>query len=64
MNPNWSKAQHDEIERWAYQLWEERGRPFGSPDIDWFRAQEELLRHTDLAPELPFSSVLTEAIEY
>jgi hypothetical protein len=26
----------------AYQLWEERGCPIGSPDIDWFNAEEEL----------------------
>jgi hypothetical protein len=22
----------------AYRLWEERGRPIGSPEEDWFRA--------------------------
>ena len=27
----------------AYQLWLERGSPYGSPDEDWFRA-ESLLR--------------------
>ena len=26
----------------AYQFWEERGRPWGSPDEDWFRAENEL----------------------
>ena len=25
----------------AYFLWEERGRPEGSPETDWFRAQQE-----------------------
>ena len=25
----------------AYYLWQRRGRPFGSPDIDWFKAVEE-----------------------
>lgn len=25
----------------AYYLWERRGHPFGSPDIDWFRAVDE-----------------------
>ena len=28
----------------AYQLWVERGRPSGSPEVDWFRA-EVLLDH-------------------
>ena len=26
----------------AYRYWEERGRPLGSPEIDWFRAEMEL----------------------
>lgn len=25
----------------AYYLWERRGRPFGSPNTDWFKAVEE-----------------------
>ncbi len=23
----------------AYKLWEQRGRPFGSPEVDWFAAE-------------------------
>jgi hypothetical protein len=26
----------------AYQFWEERGRPEGSPEEDWYRAEREL----------------------
>ena len=26
----------------AYELWHERGCPIGSPEADWFRAEEEL----------------------
>jgi hypothetical protein len=33
----------DTISRLAYQLWSERGRPEGSPEVDWLRA-EHLLR--------------------
>jgi hypothetical protein len=33
---------HDEIEERAYYLWEQRGRPDGSPEVDWERAEEEL----------------------
>lgn len=33
----------EEIERLAYRLWEERGRPEGSSTEDWARAQEILL---------------------
>jgi hypothetical protein len=28
----------------AYQLWEERGRPYGNPDPDWFEAERQLRR--------------------
>jgi hypothetical protein len=33
---------HEEIASRAYQLWEERGGPHGSPEEDWHRAQREL----------------------
>ena len=29
-----------EIRQKAYDLWESRGRPVGSPEIDWFAAQD------------------------
>ena len=29
-----------EIERLTYWLWQQRGRPMGSPDDDWFLAEE------------------------
>ena len=31
---------HQEIERLTYWLWQQRGRPMGSPDDDWFLAEE------------------------
>ena len=30
------------LQNLAYALWERRGRPQGSPEIDWFRAKELL----------------------
>ena len=30
---------HELVSKLAYKLWEERGRPFGSPDVDWFAAE-------------------------
>lgn len=33
---------HQEIELLAYRYWEERGGPFGSPEVDWFRAENDL----------------------
>jgi len=32
----------EDIARLAYQLWEERGCPIGSPEEDWLRAEELL----------------------
>jgi hypothetical protein len=33
---------HKRICERAYQLWEERGCPEGSPDQDWFMAEREI----------------------
>ena len=30
----------------AYELWQERGCPCGSPDDDWFRAEHEVRSST------------------
>lgn len=35
-------AMHQQIEERAYYLWLRRGRPDGSPDVDWHRAEREL----------------------
>lgn len=32
----------EEITALAHQFWLERGCPEGSPEVDWFRAEEEL----------------------
>ncbi len=37
-------ANPDLVRRLAYRLWEERGRPVGSPEYDWLRAEEFLRR--------------------
>jgi len=31
---------HDVVQTLAYQHWEKRGRPLGSPEIDWFAAEK------------------------
>ena len=40
---------HEDIARLAYQLWEERGHPVGSSEIDWFRAEQELQARLETA---------------
>jgi hypothetical protein len=44
--PNAATAplEHKRIARLAYSYWEARGCPPGSPEEDWFRAEEELRR--------------------
>jgi hypothetical protein len=35
----------------AYRLWQERGRPLGSPEVDWFQAEQVLgIRSTAVLP--------------
>jgi hypothetical protein len=41
---------HEEIARRAYQLWEERGKPLGSDEENWHRAEHEL-HHQSAAPD-------------
>ena len=41
---------HEEIARRAYELWEQRGRPNGSREEDWFRAESELSHFSEVLP--------------
>ena len=36
------ESRHEFVERLAYQHWEARGMPLGSPEVDWFAAEREL----------------------
>jgi hypothetical protein len=33
---------HSDIAALAFQLWQDRGSPHGSPEEDWFQAEQEL----------------------
>lgn len=35
---------HSDIAILAFKFWLDRGAPFGTPDVDWLRAEEELKR--------------------
>jgi hypothetical protein len=39
---NHDGPEHQRIAQLAYGLWQKRGCPIGSPDEDWFRAENEL----------------------
>jgi|HubBroStandDraft_2_1064218.scaffolds.fasta_scaffold1785628_1 hypothetical protein len=40
---------HEEIQTRAYQLWQERGTPWGTPETDWFNAEHEFASDNSLA---------------
>ena len=31
---------HEFVAKLAYELWEKRGRPIGSPEVDWLAAEQ------------------------
>jgi len=31
---------HEFVAKLAHELWEKRGHPLGSPDVDWFAAEQ------------------------
>lgn len=33
---------HELTDKLAYEYWERRGHPFGSPEVDWFAAEKAL----------------------
>jgi hypothetical protein len=49
---------HEEIEICAYKSWEARGRPWGSPEVDWTKAEQELAASE--LPDGPLSKVARE----
>jgi Protein of unknown function (DUF2934) len=61
MNPSTSESDRKAVELLAYELWEQRGRPAGSPDGDWLRAEQEYYRADAITEELPYSSVAMKA---
>ena len=62
MTDGHARLDHDRVERLAYAYWEERGRPEGSPEYDWYRALAKLRApHADTAPLI--SSLSLEANE-
>ena len=36
----YAEDRHELVQKLAYQLWEKRGSPLGSPEIDWFAAEK------------------------
>ena len=36
------RSHEEQVAILAYRLWQERGCPEGSPEVDWLQAQQEL----------------------
>ena len=34
------ESRYEFVTNLAYKLWEQRGHPFGSPDVDWLAAEQ------------------------
>jgi hypothetical protein len=34
------ESRHEFVAKLAYKLWEQRGSPLGSPNVDWFAAEQ------------------------
>jgi hypothetical protein len=51
MTDFYGEDRHELVQKLAYQHWEKRGRPLGSPEIDWFAA-EKAVREYLLASEI------------
>jgi len=51
------ESRHEFVARLAYQHWERRGMPLGSPEIDWFAAERALYESLVASGSvLPFAS--------
>jgi|HubBroStandDraft_1064217.scaffolds.fasta_scaffold496136_2 hypothetical protein len=42
-----NSPQSDQIAALAYELWQSRGCPEGSPEEDWFRAEDALVNRSE-----------------
>jgi hypothetical protein len=50
------ESRNEFIARLAYELWVQRGQPLGSPDIDWFAAEQAVYASLVAAGRITSSS--------
>jgi hypothetical protein len=53
-----SAPDNEAIAKLAYQIWEERGRPPGSAEVDWYEAERQLQIQTGAMPPSPTGQAL------
>ena len=56
-------SQRARIAARAYELWERRGKPEGSPEMDWYAAEKELARDDPTKPKATLDSLQQQAAE-
>jgi hypothetical protein len=62
VEPNNPDQDHHATQLRAYYLWQERGSPAGSSELDWMRAEQELAnRSSDTTPK-PAMVAVAEAV--
>jgi DUF2934 family protein len=59
MSESLSSPDHACIAQLAYTYWTERGRPHGSPEVDWHRAVATLTKGAHVRIEEVFTSSLS-----
>jgi hypothetical protein len=63
MEPPRTELNHQQaIQLTAYHLWQQRGCPFGSPEVDWFEAEERLVTHSNDTPDKSAIVAVGEAV--
>ena len=53
-----SAPSSEDIARRAYLIWEERGRPLGSAEVDWYEAERQLQTRSSEMPPPPTGPAL------
>jgi len=60
------ESRRELVARLAHQLWERRGRPIGSPEVDWFAAEQavyaSLVESGLITPSSDHAQNMTEEI--
>ena len=50
---------HEVIKELAYEYWGERGRPMGSPEVDWCKAEQRMKSSSLASPVGPAFSAFS-----
>lgn len=57
-----ARYEHDDIARIAYRSWLDRGKPEGSPEVDWYYALSVVTNPEEVRPVLVGQSLEDESI--